>query len=64
MYSPKGQREEDLKDDPLYKALKRANLFGGITAKPFATLTLRPNTPPLIPVPPDGYAIYVGQKLP
>jgi hypothetical protein len=63
MYSPKGQGEGELKDDPVYKALKRANLFGGTTAKPFATLTLRPNTPELL-VPPDGYVIYIGQKLP
>jgi hypothetical protein len=63
MYSPKGQSEGELKDDPVYKALKRANLFGGTTSQPFATLTLRPNTP-LIPVPSDGYVIYIGQKLP
>jgi hypothetical protein len=29
MYSPMGTSEAALKDDPLYRALKRANLFGG-----------------------------------
>lgn len=62
MYKPGGAiSEDDLKDDPLYKALEKAGLFGGFVAKPFATLSLSPNTPLL---PTNGHVLYVGQKLP
>jgi hypothetical protein len=38
MYSPvKAQSEDDLKADPLYRALKRANLYGGFAAVPLAS---------------------------
>lgn len=53
--------EDGLLDDPLYRALKAASLFGGLTSKPFATLHLTPATPTL---PYAGYIVYVGQKLP
>jgi hypothetical protein len=62
MYKPGGATaENDLKDDPVYKALKRANLFGGTAAQPFASVERGP-LGPLLPA--DGYVIYVGQKLP
>ena len=60
MHKPGDNSEVSLKDDPLYLALNAAKLYGGNTAKPFATLELSADTPLL----PDGYIIYVGQKPP
>jgi hypothetical protein len=63
MYSPFGSTEEQLKDDPLYRALKKANLFGGLTSRPFLSPDLRGPTPALI----EGYkgrVLYIGQKSP
>jgi hypothetical protein len=45
MYSPLGANEDQLKDDPLYRALKRANLFGGTAARPFVSGRPRGPTP-------------------
>lgn len=62
MYRPGGATsEEELKGDPLYIALTKANLFGGTAAQPFASLERGPQGPML---PSDGYIVYVGQKLP
>ena len=64
IYAPSphgGNNEKDLKEDPLYKALTAARLFGGNASQPFATLTLSPSTP-LIPW--GGHVLYVGQKPP
>jgi hypothetical protein len=63
MFSPLGSTEEQLKDDPLYRALKKSNLFGGLTSKPFLSPDLRGPTPALI----SGYngrVLYIGQKSP
>lgn len=63
MFSPVGSNEDQLKDDPLYRALKKADLFGGTTSKPFLSPDLRGPVPALIP----GYTgrvLYVGQKSP
>jgi hypothetical protein len=62
MYKPGGTTSEDeLKNDPLYNALKRAHLFGGTAARPFASLERGPQGPML---PSDVYIVYVSQKLP
>jgi len=62
MHSPGiGSSEEELKDDPLYRGLKKAGLYGGATSKPFASLELSPATPML---PSDEYVVYIGQKPP
>ena len=62
MYKPGGATsEQELKDDPLYIALKKANLFGGYAAEPFVSPERGP-TGPMLPL--DGYVVYVGQKLP
>jgi hypothetical protein len=62
MYSPSGSTEEQLKDDPLYRALKRSNLFGGTMGGPF--VSGQPDWPlPTI----QGYngpVLYIGQKPP
>jgi hypothetical protein len=63
MYSPLGQSEEQLKEDPLYRALKAANLFGGTTSRPFLSLQLRGPTPAEIPGY-NGHVLYIGQKSP
>jgi len=63
MYSPLGTNVDILKDDPLYRALKRANLFGGTTSGPFVSGQLRGPIPMLI----HGYngpVLYIGQKPP
>lgn len=55
--------QNDLEQDPLYKALKKAGLYGGNTAEPLVSaepLRLLPGVPRL----PDGYILYVGQKNP
>jgi hypothetical protein len=65
MYSPNGQSEEELKDDPLFLALKKARLFGGTTSKPFASFKVNPAKPgpwPVLPI--NGYVLYVAQKAP
>jgi len=63
MYSPAGQSEDQLKDDPLYRALKAANLFGGTTAQPFLSPEVRGPVPALIPGY-TGHVLYIGQKSP
>jgi hypothetical protein len=64
MYSPAGQTEKELKDDPLYRTLKAANLFGGITGQPFLSPNARgPMLPPVIQGY-TGHVLYVGQKSP
>lgn len=63
MYSPLGANEDQLKDDPLYRALKRANLFGGTMGKPFVSGQPRGPTPALIQGY-DGRVLYIGQKSP
>jgi hypothetical protein len=63
MYSPLGQNEDQLKDDPLYRALKAANLFRGTTGGPFVSPQVRGPVPILI----QGYSgrvLYIGQKSP
>lgn len=59
MYMPGGSRSEDeMKDDPLYLALKKAGLYGGHTA--FPKLNFRdPYGPQLLP---SEHLVYVGQK--
>ncbi len=62
MYMPGGSKDEkEMKDDPLYIALKKANLFGGFMAKPFSSPKLFPGAPML---PPNQHIVYVGQKSP
>ena len=62
MYKPGGTiGEDELKNDPLYNALKKGHLFGGTAAQPFASLERGPQGPML---PSDAYIVYVGQKLP
>ena len=62
MYKPGGATGEDeLKDDPVYKALKKAKLFGGTASQPFASLERGPQGPMLQA---DGYVLYVVQKMP
>ena len=63
MFSPVGSNEEQLKDDPLYRALKKANLFGGLAGKPFLSPEVRGPTPALIPGY-NGRVLYIGQKSP
>jgi hypothetical protein len=63
MYSPLGQNEDQLKDDPLYRALKAANLFGGTTSRPFVSPQIRGPVPTLIPGY-NGRVLYIGQKSP
>ena len=63
MYSPRGHTEEQLKDDPLYRTLKSANLFGGFTSQPFLSPELRGPVPTVIPRY-AGHVLYVGQKSP
>ena len=66
MYSPDGSTEDRLKNDPLYLALKRANLFGGTMGAPFVSGQPRIadlSNLPLI----QGYkgrVLYIGQKSP
>jgi hypothetical protein len=62
MYRPGGATsEDDMKDDPLYIALKKAKLFGGFTAGPVASLKFGPMGPQLDP---RVHILYVGQKSP
>ncbi|MGH8612275.1 MAG: hypothetical protein ACREYF_09595 [Gammaproteobacteria bacterium] len=63
MYMPGGARDDrEMKDDPLYIALKKANLYGGFTAKPFGSpRDISPGAPML---PTDQHIVYVGQKSP
>jgi len=63
MYSPLGTNEDTLKDDPLYRALKAANLFGGTTSRPFLSPQLRGPIPAVIPGY-NGHVLYIGQKSP
>jgi hypothetical protein len=63
MYSPLGQSEDQLKNDPLYRALKAANLFGGTTSRPFLSPQIRGPVPTVIPGY-NGRVLYVGQKSP
>ena len=63
IYRPGSTGQNELKDDPLYTALHRANLFGGTAAKPYTSLQFRGPSPALIPNY-DGYVIYVGQRSP
>ncbi|MGM5020165.1 hypothetical protein [Tardiphaga sp. 367_B4_N1_1] len=63
MFSPLGSNEDQLKDDPLYRALKRAGLFGGTTGKPFLSPDVRGPIPALIPGY-TGHVLYIGQKSP
>jgi hypothetical protein len=63
MFSPAGSTEDQLKDDPLYRALKRANLFGGTTSRPFLSPDLRGPEPALIQGY-TGHVLYIGQKSP
>lgn len=63
IYSPAGSNEDQLKDDPLYRALKRANLFGGTASKPFLSLQLRGPDPGVISGY-NGHVLYIGQKSP
>jgi hypothetical protein len=60
MYRPGGgTSEEVLQTDPVYIALKKADLFGGTAAQPFGSLESGPNGSML---PSDGYVLYVGEK--
>ena len=63
MYSPLRSNEDELKDDPLYRALKAANLFGGTTSRPFLSPQLRGPAPTVIQGY-NGHVLYVGQKSP
>ena len=70
MYSPVGTNEDQLQNEPLYRALKAANLFGGTMGQPFTsgqpTLIHSPDEPPTFALI-TGYAddiLYVGQKSP
>jgi hypothetical protein len=63
MYSPLGQTEDQLKDDPLYRALKAVNLFGGTTSRPFISPQIRGPVPTLIPGY-NGHVLYIGQRSP
>ncbi len=48
MYRPGGSKSEgDMRDDPLYKGLKKAGLFGGSTSAPFLSLKQGPGGPML-----------------
>jgi hypothetical protein len=63
MYKPGGITDEkDLKEDPVFKALKGANLFSGTAAKPFASFD-GIKEPPLLPLA-DRYVLYITQKPP
>lgn len=62
MYSPAGSTEEQLKDDPLYRALKKANLFGGTMGSPF--ISGQPTWPLPIIQGYNGQVLYIGQKSP
>jgi hypothetical protein len=63
MYSPLGQNDDQLKDDPLYRALKAANLFGGTAGRPFVSPQLRGPIPVEIPGY-NGHVLYIGEKSP
>jgi hypothetical protein len=63
IYSPVGSTEDQLKGDPLYRALKAANLFGGTMGAPF--VSGQPRIPDLPVI--QGYkgrVLYIGQKSP
>jgi hypothetical protein len=63
IYMPEGTgNESGMKDDPLYIALKKANLFGGSTDKPYASPRDISPGAPMIPA--DQHIVYVGQKSP
>jgi hypothetical protein len=64
MYSPAGRTEEQLKDDPLYRTLKAANLFGGLAGQPFLSLDSGRTFPPAVIAGYAGHVLYVGQKSP
>jgi hypothetical protein len=62
MYRPGGARsEEEMAADPLYRALKKANLFGGFAGIPFLS-SEKLSLGPMLSA--DQYVLYVGQKLP
>jgi len=68
MYSPVGSNENQLENDPLYRALKVANLFSGTMAQPFTSgqpaLVRHSDQPPTFALM-EGYVgdiLYVGQK--
>jgi hypothetical protein len=58
---PRANSELDLQGSPLYMALKKANLFGGFVAGPFAS-PKHLGMGPLLDA--DQYIVYVGQKSP
>lgn len=60
MYSPTGETEAD----PLCRALKRANLFGGTMGGPFTSGQLPGNAPPILIHGYCGHVLYVGQRPP
>jgi hypothetical protein len=70
MYSPAGADESQLQGDPLYRALKAANLFGGTAGQPFVSgqptvIGLSGQSPTFKQI--EGYTgdiLYVGQKSP
>jgi hypothetical protein len=64
MYSPLGSNIEQLKDDPLYRALKAANLFGGTTGGPFLSPQLHGGRGPELLQGYAGHILYIGQKSP
>ena len=79
MYSPSGRGgtgEDPLKDDPLYIALNKANLFGGTTSRPFLTFDMRQQIESVLrqgqplpkdildavpQLPPNIHVLYIGQ---
>jgi hypothetical protein len=68
MYSPVSANEDELQDNPLYRALKATNLWGGTMGQPFTSGQPRflPGSSPVFPII-QGYRgdiLYVGQKSP
>ncbi len=65
MYAPDARMgSKELETDPLFSALRKAKIFGGTTAAPYASPDMRPTLHPALITGYSGRVLYIGQKSP